>query len=186
METFSALLSLCAGNSLVTGEFHAQRAVTRSFDVFFDLRLNKLLNKQLWGWWSETPSHSLWHHCNGLSNYIHRFSWNAITHPCLDYPSSVGNKVIDDFLVNNAILQLLRILACHGVLVNIFNSLWLFHIFVRCVILQQLSLVTTSRLTTVNTGNIKTTGVLFDQIYLKVTAISSTIQINMQLSPGCN
>ena len=43
METFSALLAFCAGNSPVTGEFHAQRPVTRSFDVFFDLRLNKRL-----------------------------------------------------------------------------------------------------------------------------------------------
>ena len=39
METFSALLAICAGNSLVTGEFLAQRPVTRSFGVFFDLRL---------------------------------------------------------------------------------------------------------------------------------------------------
>ena len=39
METFSALLAICAGNSPVTGEFPAQRPVTRSFDVFFDLRL---------------------------------------------------------------------------------------------------------------------------------------------------
>ena len=37
METFSALLAICAGNSPVTDEFPAQRAVTRSFDVFFDL-----------------------------------------------------------------------------------------------------------------------------------------------------
>ena len=41
METFSALLANCAGNSPVTGEFPAQRQVTRSFDVSFDLRLNK-------------------------------------------------------------------------------------------------------------------------------------------------
>ena len=41
METFSALLTLCAGNSPVTGEFPAQRPVTLSFDVFFDLHLNK-------------------------------------------------------------------------------------------------------------------------------------------------
>ena len=34
METFSALLALCAGNSPVTGEFPAQRPVTQSFDVF--------------------------------------------------------------------------------------------------------------------------------------------------------
>ena len=46
METFSALLALCAGNSPVPGEFHAQRPVTRSFDVTFDLRLNKRLSKQ--------------------------------------------------------------------------------------------------------------------------------------------
>ena len=65
METFSALLALCAGNSPVTGEFPAQRPVTRSFDVFFDLRLNKRLSKQSWGWWFETPSHPLWRHCNG-------------------------------------------------------------------------------------------------------------------------
>ena len=35
----------------VTGEFQAQRPVTRSFDVFFDLRPNKRLSKQSWGWW---------------------------------------------------------------------------------------------------------------------------------------
>ena len=38
METFSALLAICAGDSLVPSEFSAQRPVTRSFDVFFDLR----------------------------------------------------------------------------------------------------------------------------------------------------
>ena len=48
METFSALLAICAGNSPVTGEFPAQRPVTRSFDVFFDLRRNKWLSKLWW------------------------------------------------------------------------------------------------------------------------------------------
>ena len=62
METFSALLAICAGNSPVTGEFPAQRSVTRSFDVFFDLRLNKRLSKQSWGWWTETPPRPLWRH----------------------------------------------------------------------------------------------------------------------------
>ena len=64
METFSALLALCAGNSPVNGEFPAQRPVTRSFDVFFDMCLNKQLSKQSWGWWFETPSRPLWRHCN--------------------------------------------------------------------------------------------------------------------------
>ena len=45
METFSVLLALCAGNSPVPGEFPSQRPVTQSFDVFFDLRLNKRFSK---------------------------------------------------------------------------------------------------------------------------------------------
>ena len=40
METFFVLLAICAGNSPVPGEFPAQRPVTRSFDIFFDLHLN--------------------------------------------------------------------------------------------------------------------------------------------------
>ena len=48
------------------GEFTgpAQRPVTRSFDVFFDLHLNKRLSKHSWGWWFETSSCPLWCHCN--------------------------------------------------------------------------------------------------------------------------
>ena len=64
METFSALLAICAENSPVPGEYPTQRPVARSFDVYFDLRPDKLLSKQSWGWWSETLSHSLWRHRN--------------------------------------------------------------------------------------------------------------------------
>ena len=46
METFSAWLAICVGNSPVTREFPAQKPVTRSFDVFFDLRLNERLNRE--------------------------------------------------------------------------------------------------------------------------------------------
>ena len=67
METFSALLAICAGNSPVTGEFPAQRPVTRSFDIFFDLCLNKRLSKQSWGWWFETSSRSLWRQSNVIN-----------------------------------------------------------------------------------------------------------------------
>ena len=52
-----------------SGEFHSQRPATQSFDVFFDLRLNKRFSKQSWGWWFETPSHSLWRHCNIFGRY---------------------------------------------------------------------------------------------------------------------
>ena len=49
----------------VTGEFPSQRQVTQSFDVFFDLRLNKRFRKQSRRWWFEMPSFSLWRHCYG-------------------------------------------------------------------------------------------------------------------------
>ena len=45
METFSALLALCAGNSPVTGEFPSQRPETRSFHAFYDLRPKRRLSK---------------------------------------------------------------------------------------------------------------------------------------------
>ena len=73
MEIFSALLTLCVcvcvcewvgwggggGNSPVTSEF-----LPRSFDVFFDLRLNKRLSKQSRRRLFHTPSRSLWCHRN--------------------------------------------------------------------------------------------------------------------------
>ena len=75
METFSALLAICAGNSPVTGEFPTQRPVTRSFDVYFDLCPNERLSKQSWGWWFETLSRSLWRHRNVNE------MWSLLTHP---------------------------------------------------------------------------------------------------------
>ena len=66
MKTFSALLALCEGNPPVTGGFPSQRPVTRSFDVFCDLCLNKRLSKEWRRWWFETSSRS-WRHCNKLS-----------------------------------------------------------------------------------------------------------------------
>ena len=93
METFSALLALCAGNSPVPGEFPAQRPVTRSFDVIFDLRPNKRLSIQSWGRWFETLSCSLWRHCNGVMascvvfcDMCWRNVWINVTKP---QPSSV-------------------------------------------------------------------------------------------------
>ena len=43
-------------NSPHKGQWHG------AFHVFFDLRLNKRLSKQCWGWWFETPSRPLWRH----------------------------------------------------------------------------------------------------------------------------
>ena len=54
---------LC-GEFTSPGEFPLQRPAAQSFDVFFDLSLNKRLNKQPWGWWFETLLWSLWCQCN--------------------------------------------------------------------------------------------------------------------------
>ena len=70
IETFSALQALCAGNSPVTGEFPSQRPVTRRFDVFFDLGLNKRWSKQSRHRWFDTASRSLWCHCNGAYSAV--------------------------------------------------------------------------------------------------------------------
>ena len=75
METFSALLAICAENSPVPGEFPAQRPVTRSFDVYFDLRPNRRLSKQSWGWWFETPSWPLWRHRNDYNSVVTWAPW---------------------------------------------------------------------------------------------------------------
>ena len=83
METFSALLAICVGNSLVIGRFLVQRPVTWGYDVLIDLRLNKRLSKQCWGWWFETPSRSLWRHCNDVVLVISSpvgNSYNSLTH----------------------------------------------------------------------------------------------------------
>ena len=62
------------------GDFPTQRPVTRSFDVFFDLRLNK----RSWGWWFETLSRPFWRHRNEYisiqslqltASYASGFAW---------------------------------------------------------------------------------------------------------------
>ena len=53
---------------LARPNFHLHSLVSQpvmwSFDVFFDLRLNKRLSKQWRGWWFETLPHPLWCHSN--------------------------------------------------------------------------------------------------------------------------
>ena len=73
METSSALLAPCVGNSPVTGEFPSQMPVTQIFDVFCHLCLNKRLSKQSRGRWLMTPSRSLWRHCNDSCDHRLKF-----------------------------------------------------------------------------------------------------------------
>ena len=102
METFSALLAICAENSPVAGEFLAQRPVTRSFDVFYDLRLNKRLNKQWWGWWFETPLRPLWRHSNASFMFVSSPVTMVFDVPQTNTLSSRGLQVI---ILSNLIIN---------------------------------------------------------------------------------
>ena len=78
METFSALLALCVGNS-----GHQWIPCTKASDAelwcFFDLRLSKRLSKQSWGWWFKTPLHPLWCHCNYYTYPRGVLSWLPVS-----------------------------------------------------------------------------------------------------------
>ena len=63
------------------------RPVTRSFDVFFYLCLNKLLSKQSWGWWFEMLSFPLWRHRNEHRG-THR---GRVTHICVSKLTIIGS-----------------------------------------------------------------------------------------------
>ena len=75
------------------GEFPAQRPVTRCFDVFFDLRLNKRLSKQWWGWWFETPSWSLWRHRNTHKNTLWLVIGKAFGFTPLSFSNIYGLRI---------------------------------------------------------------------------------------------
>ena len=85
-ETISMMTSSNGNLFRVTGHLcgeSAQRPVSRSFDVFFDLRLNKRLSKQLWGWWLETLSHPLWRHRNALNLFIYGYLQSDFHHSAI-------------------------------------------------------------------------------------------------------
>ena len=74
---FSRNWHFVRGIHRVTGGFPSQRPVTRSFDVLFDLRLNKRLCKQWKRRWFEKTPCSLWCHCNVKCFYVIFVAWSA-------------------------------------------------------------------------------------------------------------
>ena len=120
MMTSSALLATCAGNSPVTGEVLTRRPVTRSFDVFFDLRLNKRLSKQSWGWSIETLSRSLPSHCTDIliRIYIHIYYTSTISfhdnsETWTNHHGCTGRLCIDGWVQNFSISNALAMEILH-------------------------------------------------------------------------
>ena len=109
METFSALLALWVGNSSASGEFPAQKPVSRSFDVFFDLCLNKRLRKQSWGWWFETLSRLLWCHCNAIATWACHKNFGQWERSCIESYAAIGwNAAASDRCSNTGLWLFLR------------------------------------------------------------------------------
>ena len=89
-----------------SGEFPAQRPVKRSFDVFFDLRLNKRFSKQWWGWWFKTQSHPLWRHCNEIPSEKAQATCNTLTIKlsimvCFTIITTHSRRVLSDLVPDN-------------------------------------------------------------------------------------
>ena len=83
----------------------SQKPVTWSFAVFFDLRLNKPLKKQSWGWWIEMPSCSLWHQYNELVSCY--WYYNEICYDGWDHRVVISNRVIMDMAEVGAFVNIL-------------------------------------------------------------------------------
>ena len=77
------------GEFPVNGEFTAQRPATRSFGVFFDLRLNKRLSKQSCGWWFETLSRPSWRHCNERRHFQMHILDKCVSYNWTEHWSSI-------------------------------------------------------------------------------------------------
>ena len=100
-ETISAILALCAGNPSVIGEFPSQRPVTRSFAVFFDMRLNKQLSKQSRRRWFETTSRSLLRQCNAIYSLYIFFILAWFLSCCKPVRSQVWKMLLINMDLNN-------------------------------------------------------------------------------------
>ena len=94
IETFSALLTLCKGKPPVTGGFPLQKPMTRSFDVFFGMGLNKWLSKQSKCRWFETPCRSLCCRCSDQFWGIYRKIWILLLYFCVRFTISVDCDII--------------------------------------------------------------------------------------------
>ena len=99
----SALLALCEGNPPVTGGFPSQSPVMRSFDVFFDMCRNKRLSKQSRRRWYETPSRSLWRHCNAARlNFSYQNSSDEYLVLPVFLPKKINNSIWKQGSDNNS------------------------------------------------------------------------------------
>ena len=108
MEAFSTVTGPLCGEFTWHRWIPWQRPVTRSFDVFFHLRLNRRLSKQSRRRWFETPSRLSWRHCNvqcqdyAVTVMIHSVSWEEIRR---SKPDKKPHNKIQSFITKYELLR---------------------------------------------------------------------------------
>ena len=117
------------------GESPTQRPVTRSFDVFFDLRLNKRLSKQPWGWWFETPLWSLRRHCNAVIGHVAKMIESLKSVQMVDYLEVIISLAWNDMDILNGTR---RSSVCIELLM-IGSKVWMMIYFVNELNLQNIA-----------------------------------------------
>ena len=108
METFSAVLAFVRGihrspvNSPHKGQWHGA--------LMFSLicALNKRLKKQSWGWWFETPSRSLWRHCNVAQRSTMPFPMVSSWHAWRRFPHCYGRGFLSQRVVMRSFEQAIK------------------------------------------------------------------------------
>ena len=74
----------------------------RSFDVFFDLRLNKRFSKQSRRLWFEMQSRSFWRYCNDASfSNLHHIGTLQLVNRCWDHTVSEHQVITQNWDVNS-------------------------------------------------------------------------------------
>ena len=113
--------------------------VMRSFDVFFDLRLNKRLSKWSRGWWFEASSRSLWRHCNvakflyaslPLHQWVRVAIYASVNLAIIGLDNGLSPVLLQTMIWTNAGLLVIRPMGTH------FREAWIqiqSYLFPKCI-----------------------------------------------------
>ena len=128
MKTFS--WHFVRGNPPITGGFPSPRPVTRSFDVFVDLRLNKRLSKQPRRRRFETPPRSSRCHCN--ANELRWLAWMSGYYLISSRNDHQGDMPYLIFLALTHWSQDKMGAIYQSTLSNAFSSMKMFELWIKC------------------------------------------------------
>ena len=106
METLSALLARWEGNPWIIPWLSLTKATDVELSFYLDLCPKKWLSKQWRCQWFDTPSRSLWHHCNDLMRHLYKAGYVLV---CLE-PCNIQRicsqqlcTILDYYIITNLV-----------------------------------------------------------------------------------